>query len=99
MILKKKYLIICKHELKHINNKQILTVVVSAGDMLRKTNKAEMQDNRVDRISGSLGSNAKHKSSKWRPLAMEGRSVHITIRLNTLSSTYHIMSTYKKPMT
>lgn len=31
----------------------LLTVVESAGDMLRKTNSAEMQESNVDRISGS----------------------------------------------
>lgn len=31
----------------------LLTVVESAGDMLRKTNSAEIQESNVDRISGS----------------------------------------------
>lgn len=63
-----------------------LTFVVSTGDMLRKTNRAEIQERRQDKINGSDGVSARHWSNRRIPFDTGGLSEHMTILLSTLSN-------------
>lgn len=54
-------------------------------DMLRNTNRAEMQVSRVERISGSAGSYWRHSWRRRSPEQMGGRSWACSTRLSTLS--------------
>lgn len=57
-------------------------------DILKNTNNAEMQVNKVDNIRGSAGWYAKHNCNNLKPEATDGLSLACNTRLKILSKKF-----------